>query len=390
MVSALMATYSRLPVTFEKGEGVWLWDTNGKRYLDALSGVAVCSLGHAHPAIAEAICKQASTLVHTSNIYGIANQQALGEALTSLSGMDRVFFSNSGAEANEAAIKLARLHGHSRGIGEPTIIVMENSFHGRTMATLTATGNRKVQSGFEPLVRGFTRVPYGDLDAIRNVAAGARNIAAVLVEPVQGEGGVNVPEAGYLAGIHEICDQHGWLMMVDEIQTGMSRTGSWFAFQQEGILPDVMTLAKALGNGMPIGACLARGPAADLFGPGSHGSTFGGNPLACAAGLAVVSTMQEENLPLKAQQLGDHIVEGLREALHAVDAVREIRHKGCMIGIELDRPCGELVSQALAAGLLINVTAGNVIRLLPPLVMNSEEADALVTGLAAAVREFLA
>lgn len=390
MVSALMATYSRLPVTFEKGEGVWLWDTNGKRYLDALSGVAVCSLGHAHPAIAEAICKQASTLVHTSNIYGIANQQALGEALTSLSGMDRVFFSNSGAEANEAAIKLARLHGHSRGIGEPTIIVMENSFHGRTMATLTATGNRKVQSGFEPLVRGFTRVPYGDLDAIRNVAASARNIAAVLVEPVQGEGGVNVPEAGYLAGIREICDQHGWLMMVDEIQTGMSRTGSWFAFQQEGILPDVMTLAKALGNGMPIGACLARGPAADLFGPGSHGSTFGGNPLACAAGLAVVRTMQEENLPLKAQQLGDHIVEGLRKALHAVDAVREIRHKGCMIGIELDRPCGELVSQALAAGLLINVTAGNVIRLLPPLVMNSEEADALVTGLAAAVREFLA
>jgi len=390
MVSALMATYSRLPVTFEKGEGVWLWDTDGKKYLDALSGVAVCSLGHAHPTIAEAICKQASTLVHTSNIYGIANQQALGEALTALSGMERVFFGNSGAEANEAAIKLARLHGHARGITEPTIIVMENSFHGRTMATLTATGNRKVQAGFEPLVRGFTRVPYGDLDAIRNVAASANNIAAILVEPVQGEGGVNVPGAGYLAGIREICDRQGWLMMVDEIQTGMSRTGSWFAFQQEGILPDVMTLAKALGNGMPIGACLASGPAADLFGPGSHGSTFGGNPLACAAALAVVGTMREQDLPEKATLLGDRIANGLGAALDGIDAVREIRHKGCMIGIELDRPCGELVSKGLEAGLLINVTAGNVIRLLPPLVMNNEEADALVKGLAATVREFLA
>ena len=390
MVSALMATYSRLPVTFEKGEGVWLWDTDGKKYLDALSGVAVCSLGHAHPTIAEAICKQASTLVHTSNIYGIANQQALGEALTALSGMERVFFGNSGAEANEAAIKLARLHGHARGITEPTIIVMENSFHGRTMATLTATGNRKVQAGFEPLVRGFTRVPYGDLDAIRHVAASANNIAAILVEPVQGEGGVNVPGAGYLAGIREICDRQGWLMMVDEIQTGMSRTGSWFAFQQEGILPDVMTLAKALGNGMPIGACLASGPAADLFGPGSHGSTFGGNPLACAAALAVVRTMREQDLPEKAILLGDRIANGLNAALDGIDAVREIRHKGCMIGIELDRPCGELVSKGLEAGLLINVTAGNVIRLLPPLVMNNEEADALVKGLAATVREFLA
>jgi acetylornithine aminotransferase len=385
-----MATYSRLPVTFEKGEGVWLWDTDGKKYLDALSGVAVCSLGHAHPTIAEAICKQASTLVHTSNIYGIANQQALGEALTALSGMERVFFGNSGAEANEAAIKLARLHGHARGITEPTIIVMENSFHGRTMATLTATGNRKVQAGFEPLVRGFTRVPYGDLDAIRHVAASANNIAAILVEPVQGEGGVNVPGAGYLAGIREICDRQGWLMMVDEIQTGMSRTGSWFAFQQEGILPDVMTLAKALGNGMPIGACLASGPASDLFGPGSHGSTFGGNPLACAAALAVVGTMREQDLPEKAIRLGDRIANGLGAALDGIDAVREIRHKGCMIGIELDRPCGELVSKGLEAGLLINVTAGNVIRLLPPLVMNNEEADALVKGLAATVREFLA
>ena len=388
MVSALMATYSRLPVSFAKGEGAWLWDTEGKRYLDAISGIAVCSLGHAHPAITEAICAQASTLVHTSNVYGIVNQQKLGEVLTALAGMDRVFFSNSGAEANEAAIKLARLHGHAHGIAEPTIIVMENSFHGRTMATLTATGNRKAQAGFEPLLRGFTRVSYGDLDAIRQVAASANNIAAVLVEPVQGEGGINVPEAGYLAGIREICDQQEWLMIVDEIQTGMSRTGSWFAFQQEDILPDVITLAKALGNGMPIGACLARDKAAELFAPGSHGSTFGGNPLACAAGLAVVGTMQEQKIPEAAGRLGNRIVNGLRSALEGVDSVKEIRHKGCMIGIELDRPCGDLVSKALEAGLLINVTAGNVIRLLPPLVMNDEEADQLVKGLAAIITEF--
>ena len=387
MVSALMATYNRLPVSFAKGEGAWLWDTDGKRYLDALSGIAVCSLGHAHPAITGAICAQASTLVHTSNVYGIVNQQKLGEALTALSGMDRVFFSNSGAEANEAAIKLARLHGHARGIAEPTIIVMENSFHGRTMATLTATGNRKAQAGFEPLLRGFTRVPYGDLDAVRQVAASAHNIAAVLVEPVQGEGGINIPQAGYLAGIREICDQQDWLMIVDEIQSGMSRTGSWFAFQQEDILPDVMTLAKALGNGMPIGACLARGKAAELFAPGSHGSTFGGNPLACAAGLAVVETMQELDMPEIATRLGNRIVNGLHSALEDADIVTEIRHKGCMIGIELDRPCSDLVSKALEAGLLINVTAGNVIRLLPPLVMNDEEADQLVKGLAAIITE---
>ena len=387
MVSALMATYNRLPVSFAKGEGAWLWDTDGKRYLDALSGIAVCSLGHAHPAITAAICAQASTLVHTSNVYGIVNQQKLGEALTALSGMDRVFFSNSGAEANEAAIKLARLHGHARGIAEPTIIVMENSFHGRTMATLTATGNRKAQAGFEPLLRGFTRVPYGDLDAVRHVAASAHNIAAVLVEPVQGEGGINIPEAGYLAGSREICDRQDWLMIVDEIQSGMSRTGSWFAFQQEDIQPDVMTLAKALGNGMPIGACLARGKAAELFAPGSHGSTFGGNPLACAAGLAVVETMQEQKMPEIAARLGNRIVNGLHSALGDADIVTEIRHKGCMIGIELDRPCSDLVSKALEAGLLINVTAGNVIRLLPPLVMNDEEADQLVKGLAAIITE---
>ncbi|MEJ2308153.1 MAG: aspartate aminotransferase family protein [Gammaproteobacteria bacterium] len=390
MTQALMATYSRLPVTFERGEGVWLWDTGGRKYLDALSGIAVCSLGHAHPAVTATICQQASTLIHTSNVYGITQQQQLGEALTRLSGMDNVFFSNSGAEANEAAIKLARLHGHARGINEPAIIVMDNSFHGRTMATLTATGNRKVQAGFEPLVKGFVRVPYGDIDAILHVAETSTSIAAVLVEPVQGEGGVNIPPGGYLAAIREICDRKGWLMMLDEIQTGMSRTGSFFAFQQEGIVPDVMTLAKALGNGMPIGACLARGEAASLFAPGNHGSTFGGNPLACATALTVINTMQELNLPEKAAQLGNHIASSLRAALDGFPAVTDIRNRGCMIGIELDRPCGELVGKALAQGLLINVTAGNVIRLLPPLVMSNEEADQLVTGLAGIVKEFLA
>lgn len=390
MVQALMATYSRLPVTFAKGEGVWLWDTEGNRYLDALSGVAVCSLGHAHPAVADAICAQASTLIHTSNIYGIAHQQKLGEKLTGLSGMDRAFFCNSGAEANEAAIKLARLHGHANGIDEPAVIVMENSFHGRTMATLTATGNRKVQAGFEPLVKGFVRVAYGDLDAIRHISETAQNISAVLVEPVQGEGGVNIPAEGYLAGIREICDQQGWLMMVDEIQTGMSRTGSFFACQQEGIVPDVMSLAKALGNGMPIGACLARGKAAELFAPGNHGSTFGGNPLACATALAVVEIMQQENLPEKAAKLGDRIASGLRTNLEGVEAVLEVRNKGCMIGVELDRPCGELVARALAAGLLINVTVDKVIRLLPPLVMNNDEADQLITGLSKLINDFVA
>jgi acetylornithine aminotransferase len=390
MTQALMATYSRLPVTFEKGEGVWLWDTDGNKYLDAISGIAVCSLGHAHPAVTETICSQASTLVHTSNIYGIAKQQLLGEALTRLSGMDSVFFGNSGAEANEAAIKLARLHGHARNIDEPAIIVTENSFHGRTMATLSATGNRKVQAGFEPLVKRFVRVPYGDLDAIRQVAETAGNIAAVLVEPVQGEGGINIAPDGYLPGIRQICNSKGWLMMVDEIQTGMARTGSFFAFQQEGILPDVMTLAKALGNGMPIGACLARGEAATLFAPGNHGSTFGGNPLACATALTVVETMEAMNLPHRAAELGDRIASSLRDALDGAEGVTEIRNRGCMIGIELDRPCSELVGKALEAGLLINVTASNVIRLLPPLVMTDAEADQLVNGLAAIVREFLA
>ncbi|PKM42201.1 MAG: acetylornithine transaminase [Gammaproteobacteria bacterium HGW-Gammaproteobacteria-1] len=389
MSDALMTTYARLPVTFEKGEGAWLWDSNGKKYLDAVSGVAVCGLGHAHPKVAEALCRQAQTLVHTSNLYGIANQQALGERLVRAAGMDRVFFSNSGAEANEAAIKLARLHGHQKGIDTPLIIVAEGSFHGRTLATLSATGNRKVQAGFEPLVTGFVRVPYDDIEAIRTVAKNSVGVAAILVEPIQGEGGVQVPTEGYLRDIRELCDQHGWLMMLDEIQTGMGRTGEMFACKHEGVLPDVMTLAKGLGNGVPIGACLARGAAAELFKPGNHGSTFGGNPLACAAGLAVLDVLEQNDLPTRAENLGTRMLLGLAEALNGNAHVTDIRGKGLMIGIELDRPCGELVKRALEQGLLINVTAERTVRLLPPLILSDAEADQIVQQVSSLVNDFL-
>lgn len=389
MSDALMTTYARLPVTFEKGEGAWLWDSNGKKYLDAVSGVAVCGLGHAHPKVAEALCRQAQTLVHTSNLYGIANQQALGERLVRAAGMDRVFFSNSGAEANEAAIKLARLYGHQKGIDNPLIIVAEGSFHGRTLATLSATGNRKVQAGFEPLVTGFVRVPYDDVEAIRTVAKNSVGVAAILVEPIQGEGGVQVPTEGYLRDIRELCDTHGWLMMLDEIQTGMGRTGEMFACKHEGVLPDVMTLAKGLGNGVPIGACLARGAAAELFKPGNHGSTFGGNPLACAAGLAVLDVLEQNDLATRAENLGTRMLLGLAEALNGNAHVTDIRGKGLMIGIELDRPCGELVKRALEQGLLINVTAERTVRLLPPLILSDAEADQIVQQVSALVNDFL-
>lgn len=389
MSDALMTTYARLPVTFEKGEGAWLWDNNGKKYLDSVAGVAVCGLGHAHPKVAEALCRQAQTLVHTSNLYGIANQQALGERLVRAAGMDRVFFSNSGAEANEAAIKLARLHGHKKGIDTPLIIVAEGSFHGRTLATLSATGNRKVQAGFEPLVTGFVRVPYNDIEAIRTVAKNSVGVAAILVEPVQGEGGVQVPTEGYLRDIRELCDQHGWLMMLDEIQTGMGRTGEMFAFQHEGAMPDVMTLAKGLGNGVPIGACLARGAAAELFKPGNHGSTFGGNPLACAAGLAVLDVLEQNDLPTRAENLGTRMLLGLAEALNGNPHVVDVRGKGLMIGIELDRPCGDLVKRALEQGLLINVTAERVVRLLPPLILSDAEAAQIVQQVSSLIQAFL-
>ncbi|MES9956172.1 MAG: aspartate aminotransferase family protein [Sedimenticola sp.] len=389
MTDSLMATYKRLPVSFQRGEGVWLWDTDGKRYLDALSGIAVCGLGHAHPALKEALCNQAGELIHTSNLYGIEQQEKLGDMLTRLSGMDRVFFSNSGAEANEAAIKLARLYGHNKGTDNPVIVVTENSFHGRTLATLSATGNRKVQAGFEPLVKGFARIPYGDIDSLLQVAENTPNVVAVLVEPVQGEGGINIPDEDYLNRIREICDHHDWLMMLDEIQTGMGRSGKMFAHQLNDITPDVMTLAKGLGNGVPIGACLAKGKAAEVFGPGTHGSTFGGNPLACAAAVAVVETLEKDDLPARADQLSGKLLADFADALEGVAGVEEIRGIGLLIGIELDRPCPELVSQALEQGLLINVTAEKVVRLLPPLVMSDDEAEQLVSTLSNLIKEFL-
>lgn len=385
-----MNTYKRLPVTFTRGEGARLWDTQDREYLDALSGIAVTNLGHAHPAVTRAVCEQAGQLIHTSNVYGIAAQEALGDALTALAGMDSAFFGNSGAEANEAAIKLARLHGHRKGVKNASIVVMENSFHGRTLATLSATGNRKVQAGFEPLVQGFIRIPYGDLDALRVVAEHQPDVVAVLVEPIQGEGGINVPPADYLPGVRALCDSKGWLMILDEIQTGMARTGRPFAYQHHDLAPDVMTVAKALGNGVPIGACLARGEAAGLFAPGNHGSTFGGNPLACSAALAVCTTISGQRLWERAATLGARITDGLREALDGVAGVREVRGQGLMIGVALDRSCGELVSDALAQGLLINVTADTVVRLLPPLVMSDQQADSLVATLGTLVRDFLA
>ena len=389
MSDSLMTTYKRLPVTFSRGEGAWLWDTTGRRYLDAISGIAVCGLGHAHPRVQQAICEQAGTLIHTSNIYGIEHQQTLGDRLSQLAGMDRVFFCNSGAEANEAAIKIARLYGHKKGIDNPAIVVMENSFHGRTLATLSATGNRKVQAGFEPLVKGFVRVPYGDPQAISDLAQHNFDIVAILVEPAQGEGGVILPPDDYLNRIRAICDDQGWLLMLDEIQTGMGRTGRLFAHQHNGILPDVMTLAKGLGNGVPIGACLAKGAAADVLGPGTHGSTFGGNPLVCRVALSVLETLETENLPQRADDLGRRMLQGFRDALQDLEGVLDIRSAGLMIGIELDRPCGELVSMALEQGLLINVTRDSVIRLLPPLIIDDAEAEQIVNGVIALVREFL-
>ena len=388
-----MSTYARLPVSFERGEGAWLWDTTGKKYLDALSGVAVCGLGHAHPAVAEAVCDQARRLVHTSNIYGIAKQQALAERLTRLSGLDKAFFCNSGAEANEAAIKLARLYGHKKGITIPTIVVAENSFHGRTLATLTATGSRKAQAGFEPLVRGFLRVAYNDLEALQTIAKNSPDVVAVLLEPAQGEGGVNIPDDDYLAGVRALCDQQGWLMMLDEVQTGMGRTGKWFAFQHTAIVPDVMTLAKGLANGVPIGACLARGEAAEVFKPGNHATTFGGNPLACSAALAVLDVIEKDDLTARAAAVGDRIVDRLCDRLiNCQDAeckiVDDIRSLGLMIGIELQRPCGELVGKALEQGLLINVTAERVIRLLPPLIISDQEADQIADTVAELVIAF--
>ncbi|MBI1964841.1 MAG: aspartate aminotransferase family protein [Betaproteobacteria bacterium] len=388
-MSHVMNTYARLPVAFERGEGVWLWDASGKRYLDAVAGVAVCGLGHGHPKFTAALREQAGKLVHTSNLYEITLQEKLADRLAAVSGMDNVFFCNSGCEANEAAIKLARLYGHRKNIESPAIVVMDKAFHGRTLATLSATGSRKVQAGFEPLVAGFVRVPFDDLDAVKRVAEVNRSVVAVLVELLQGEGGIIVCHDGYLRGLREICEAHGWLLMLDEVQSGTGRTGRWFAFQHSGVMPDVMPLAKGLANGVPIGACLAAGPAAQLFKPGNHGSTFGGNPLACAAALATLSIIEDERLMENAVKQGDFIRAEIARRLADAKGVREIRGKGLMIGVELEQPCGELVQQALDRGLLINVTADNVIRLLPPLVLKREEAEHLLATLVPLIAAFL-
>ncbi|HSD60953.1 MAG TPA: aspartate aminotransferase family protein [Burkholderiales bacterium] len=389
-MSHVMNTYARLPVAFVRGEGCWLWDDQGKRYLDALSGIAVAGLGHCHPRLAKALCEQASTLIHTSNLYQVPKQEQLADRLCALSGMDNVFFCNSGAEANEAAIKLARLYGHRKGIELPTIIVMERAFHGRTLATLTATGSRKVQAGFEPLLSGFARVPYDDLDAIAQVAGHNQSVVAVLVEPFQGEGGVQVPQAHYLQGIRNLCNQRGWLMMLDEVQCGIGRTGSWFAFQHGGVHPDVMTLAKGLGNGVPIGACLAKGPAAGVFEPGKHGSTFGGQAFACTAALTTLDIIERDGLMQNAAETGDFMLSAFRARLGGAPGVVQVRGQGLMLGIELAKPCGDLVKRALERGLLINVTNENVIRLLPPLVIGRAEAETIVDMVSTAVAEFLA
>ncbi len=391
MSQHLMNTYARQPISFVRGEGVWLIDAEGNRYLDALAGVAVNGLGHAHPKLVKAISEQAAKLIHVSNMYHINEQARLADKLCEISGMDRVFFCNSGCEANEASIKLARLYGHNKGVKSPEIIVMEKSFHGRTLATLSATGNRKTQAGFEPLVSGFVRVPFDDVEAVRQVAAHNKNVVAILVEPVQGEGGINIPydASGYLEQLRKICDDHGWLLMLDEVQTGIGRTGTWFAFQHTNIMPDVMSLAKGLGSGVPIGACVARGVAAETFTYGKHGSTFGGNPLASAAGLATLQIIEEDDLRAHAEKMGDVICNGLRGALKDVAGVNVIRNAGLMIGIELDRPCGDLVKRALAERLLINVTAENVVRLLPPLVISQSEAEQLVAILGKLIKQFL-
>tara|TARA_R110001606_G_scaffold395664_2_gene568491 strand:- start:104311 stop:105519 length:1209 start_codon:yes stop_codon:yes gene_type:complete len=388
--SAIMPTYGRLDVAFTEGKGAWLTDTDGKKYLDALSGIAVCNLGHTHPEVTRAICEQAATLVHTSNIYQIPLQSKLAEKLAQLSGMEQVFFCNSGAEANEAAIKIARKYGHSKGIDKPVIIVMEGSFHGRTMATLTATGNAKIQAGFEPLVPGFVRVPYNDLDALKMAVGHWPEAVAVMLEPIQGEGGIKVPDADYLAAVRNICNQRKLLMMLDEVQTGMGRTGKWFAFQHnEGAKPDVMTLAKALGNGLPIGACLVAGSAVGVLQAGNHGSTFGGNPLVCRAALAVIDTIENDHLLDNVNSLSSQMLAGFKAKLANIEGVKAIRSAGFMFGIELDIPCADLVKLALAKGILLNVTADKVIRLLPPLVINVDEANKIVIMVSDLVINFL-
>ena len=382
----LMQTYKRLPLSFVRGEGAWLWDDQGTKYLDALGGIAVAVLGHSHPVVADSLADQARTLIHTSNLYRIPMQEELGGKLCELSGMSKAFFCNSGAEANEAAIKITRRYGRQKDIRNPTVLVTEGSFHGRTMATLTATGNPKVQSGFEPLVPGFKRIPFNDMEVVKRVADDDADIVAVMIEPIQGEGGINIPDPGYLSNLRETCDRNGWLLVVDEIQTGMGRTGNWFAFQHESVQPDVVTLAKALGNGIPIGACLARDTASEILTAGSHGTTFGGNPFACRAALTVINEIERSDLVRRAGELGRDLLSKLSEQLEQESRIKSIRGRGLMIALEFDQPCTELVSICLDQGLLINVTAENVVRLLPPLVISDDEADLLVDRLVNSIK----
>jgi acetylornithine/N-succinyldiaminopimelate aminotransferase len=389
-MSHVMNTYARQPVAFARGEGIWLWDVNGKRYMDALAGIAVSSLGHGHPKLVKAISDQAAKLIHVSNLVQIPEQEALADKLCEISGMDNVFVCNSGAEANECAIKLARFYGHKKGITNPTIIVMEKAFHGRTLATLAATGSRKAQAGFEPLVTGFVRVPYNDIESIRNIAQHNPDVVAVLTEVVQGEGGVNFARVEYLQALRQLCDEKQWLLMVDEVQSGIGRTGTWFAHQHANILPDVMPLAKGLGSGFPVGACVARGVAAQLFKPGNHGTTFGGGPFVSVAALTTLKILEEDGLLANAEKIGVYLKTRFVDALKDVSGLVEVRGMGLMIGIELDRPCTELVKRALDAGMMISVTSDSVIRLLPPLIISQGEADELVDLLTPVIKSFLA
>jgi len=384
----LMHTYNRIPVDFVRGEGSWLFDTEGNKYLDAISGIAVCALGHSHPGFIKAVQEQMATLVHTSNLYSVPLQEKLAEKLCEASGMDRVFFCNSGAEGNEAQIKLARMFGHRKGIEVPGIIAMEGAFHGRTMGSLTATHSNRHQDGFAPFLDGFYRVPFNDAEAVANTIKAHDNVVAILVEPIQGEGGIVMPGADYLKALRTLCDDHDMLLMLDEVQTGNGRTGKYFAYQHAGILPDVFATAKGLGNGFPIGACLASGKAADIFQPGHHATTFGGSPLACAAALAVYAALLSENLMENATILGDRIKFGLSMRLQNASHVKAIRGQGLMIGIELDAPCGELVGKARDMGVLINVASGNVIRLVPPLNLTEAESDLIIDTISTLVSDF--
>ena len=390
MSNFLMDNYNPLSVEFDKGIGSWLIDMHGERYLDALSGIAVCGLGHSHPSISKVIAEQSANLIHTSNIYRIPLQEKLAEKLVGHSGMDNVFFCNSGAEANEAAIKLARLHAHKQKITNPVILVMHNSFHGRTMATISATGSStKAYQGFEPLLSGFKHIAFNDIEALKSSVNAIENIVAIMVEPIQGEGGIVIPNKNYLKTIRSICDKNNLLMIVDEVQTGMCRTGKWFAFQHEKILPDIMTIAKALGNGVPIGACLARGKSAKFFQAGSHGSTFGGNPLASSVALEVINILETKKIDKHAAELGSYFLENFRKSLEGVQGIIDIRGKGLMMAIELEKNCPDLVEKALNNKLLINVTSGNVIRLLPPLIMTKLEADQVVSILTDTLKKYL-